>query len=65
MARAYPGSLKAECIELHNDVTVYVVISAHDEADRLRGQRFTLLRRDSTLAQDAFIAAPVGWVHPC
>ncbi len=64
MARAYPGSLKAERVELHNDVTVYVVISAHDEADRL-GQRFTLLRRDSTLAQDAFIAAPVGWVHPC
>ena len=64
MARAYPGSLKAERVELHSDVTVYVVISAHDEVDRL-GQRFTLLRRDSTLAQDAFIAAPVGWVHPC
>lgn len=64
MARVYPGSLKAERVELHSDVTVYVVISAHDEADRL-GQRFTLLRRDSTLAQDAFIAAPVGWVHPC
>lgn len=64
MARAYPGSLKAERTELRGCVTVYVVISAHDEVDRL-GQRFTLLHPDSTLVQDAFIAAPIGWVHPC
>jgi hypothetical protein len=61
MARAYPGSLKAESAQPWRDQVVYVVLTAADEPV---GQTFTVLHSGGWTTQESFVAAAIGWVHP-